>query len=67
MFSFPRASNNNAANSGQMPQVSPQQVSLVKNLLNQKGITAEAWVRQICAQRGIDVEEYMSQFKDVSL
>jgi len=63
MFSFPPAKNN----SGQMPQVDPQQVSFVKNLLKQKGITAEAWVRQLCAQRGIDVEEYMQQFKDVNI
>jgi hypothetical protein len=49
------------------PQVNPQQVALVKNLLSQKGITAETWVRQLCAQRGINVDEFMSQFKDVSI
>ena len=52
---------------GQMPQVSQEQVSLVKNMIQQKGISAEMWVRQLCAQRGIDVDEFMEQFKDVSL
>ena len=64
MFSIPTSGNNT---NGAMPQVSKDQVALVKNLLNQKGITAEAWVRQLCAQRGIDVNEFMQQFKDVSL
>lgn len=49
------------------PQISKEQVSLVKNLLSQKGITAETWVRQLCSQRGINVEEFMQQFKDVNL
>ena len=62
MFTFPPAKN-----TGQIPQVDPQQVSFVKNLLKQKGITAETWVRQLCAQRGIDVDEYMQQFKDVNI
>jgi len=52
---------------GQMPQVSPEQVSFVKGLLKNKGISAEMWVRQLCAQRGINVDEFMEQFKDVSL
>lgn len=52
---------------GQMPQVSKEQVSMVKGLLQKKGISAEMWVRQICAQRGINVDEYMEQFRDVSL
>ena len=52
---------------GQMPQVSKEQVSMVKGLLQKKGISAEMWVRQLCAQRGINVEEFMAQFKDVSL
>ena len=51
----------------QMPQVNPQQISFVKNLLSQKGMTAEAMVRQICNQRGINVEEFMQQFKDVNI
>lgn len=50
-----------------MPQVSPQQISMVKSLLSQKGMTAEAMVRQICGQRGINVDEFMAQFKDVNL
>lgn len=50
-----------------IPQVNPQQISLVKNLLSQKGITAEAWVRQLCNQRGINVDEFMQQFKDVNI
>lgn len=56
---------NNAQNP--MPQVNPQQVQMVKNLLSQKGMTAEALVRQICGQRGINVDEFMQQFKDVNL
>lgn len=51
----------------QTPQVSKEQVNLVKSLLSKKGISAEAWVRQLCSQRGIDVEEFMAQFKDVNL
>ena len=50
-----------------MPQVNPQQVSMVKTLLSQKGMSAEALVRQICGQRGINVDEFMAQFKDVTL
>ena len=52
---------------GQMPKVTPDQVNMVKSLLSQKGMSAETWVRQLCAQRGINVDEFMSQFKDVSL
>ena len=52
---------------GQMPQVNKEQVNLVKGLLQKKGISAETWVRQLCAQRGINVDEFMEQFKDVSL
>jgi len=52
---------------GQMPQVSQEQINMVKNLISQKGISAETWVRQLCAQRGIDVNEFMKQFKDVTI
>lgn len=51
----------------QMPQVSQEQISLVKNLLSKKGMSAETWVRQICSQRGINVDEFMAQFKDVNI
>ena len=51
----------------QMPQVSQEQISLVKNLLSKKGMSAETWVRQICSQRGINVDEFMDQFKDVNI
>lgn len=51
----------------QTPQVSPQQISYVKSLLSKKGMSAEAMVRQICGQRGINVDEFMAQFKDVNL
>lgn len=61
MFNF------NQGNNPNIPQVNPQQVALIKNLLSQKGITAEAWVRQLCSQRGINVDEFMEQFKDVTL
>ena len=54
-------------NQGQKPQITKEQVSMVKGLLQNKGISAEMWVRQLCAQRGINVEEFMEQFKDVSL
>lgn len=50
-----------------MPQVSQEQVSFVKGLLQKRGVTAEMWVRQLCSQRGINVDEFMEQFKDVSL
>lgn len=52
---------------GQMPKVTPDQVNMVKSLLSQKGMSAEAWVRQLCAQRGINVDEFMEQFRDVTL
>lgn len=51
----------------QIPQVSKEQVSFVKELLSKKGISAETWVRQLCAQKNINVDDFMSQFKDVSL
>lgn len=51
----------------QMPQVSKEQISFVKDLLTKKGMSAETWVRQLCAQRGINVDEFMQQFKDVTL
>lgn len=54
-------------NGEEIPQVSKEQVSFVKELVSKKGISAETWVRQICAMRGIDVNEFMEQFKDVSL
>ena len=63
MFNF----NKGQMPQGQMPQVSKEQVTMVKGLLQNKGISAEAWVRQLCAQRGINVDEFMEQFKDVSL
>ena len=50
-----------------MPQVNPQQVSLVKDFLSKKGMSAETVVRQICNQRGINVDEFMEQFRDVTL
>ena len=56
---------NNSGNS--FPQVNPQQIAFVKNLLSQKGMTAEAMVRQLCGQRGIDVEEFMEQFRDANI
>ena len=54
-------------NQNTIPQVNQQQVSFVKNLLARKGMSAEAMVRQLCSQRGINVEEYMEQFRDVTL
>ena len=59
--------NNNQQMNGQMPKVNPEQINFVKNMLSQKGISAETWVRQICNQRGINVDEFMAQFKDVNL
>lgn len=52
---------------GQMPKVSPEQINMVKEMVSKKGISAETWVRQLCAQRNIDVNEFMSQFKDVNI
>lgn len=49
------------------PQVSQEQISYVKSLLSKKGISAETWVRQLCAQRGINVDEFMEQFRNVNL
>lgn len=63
MFSL----NSNQNNVSPTPQVNPQQVAFVKNLLSQKGMSAEAMVRQICNQRGINVDEFMAQFKDATL
>ena len=57
----------NQVSQNPLPQVSQEQLSLVKGLLSKKGVSAETWVRQLCAQRGINVDEFMAQFKDVSL
>ena len=67
MFQLNQYQNQNQNNVPNTPQVNPQQISLVKNLLAQKGITAETWVRQLCSQRGINVDEFMAQFKDVNI
>ena len=53
--------------SKQVPKFNQEQIDMVKSMVKGQGISAEAWVRQICAQRGIDVDEFMEQFKDVSL
>lgn len=66
MFPF-QNNNTQQANPQATPQVSQEQISYVKSLLNKKGISAETWVRQLCAQRGINVEEFMEQFRNVSL
>jgi len=50
----------------QMPKFSPEQISMAKNLLSKKGMSAESMVREICAQRGINVDEFMEQFKGLS-
>ena len=51
----------------QQPQISKEQIAFVKDMISKKGISAETWVRQLCAQRGINVEEFMEQFKGISL
>lgn len=56
-----------ADNNSKTPQVSQEQISYVKSLLQRKGISAETWVRQLCAQRGINVDEFMAQFRDINL
>ena len=58
---------NNNTFSGQIPKVTPEQINMVKSMISQKGISAETWVRQLCAQRGINVNEFMEQFKDVNI
>ena len=63
MVSLTQLENNGSG----MPKVNPQQVAFVKNMLSQKGISAEMMVRQICTQRGINVDEFMAQFKDATL
>lgn len=54
------------------PQVINQAKSMMKNMnqlrgimgmLNGKGMNPEQAVRSICQQRGIDVDEFMSQLK----
>mgnify|MGYP000460530640 CR=1 FL=1 len=60
----------------QAPQINPQVISQAKSMmknmnqirglmgmLNGKGMNAEQAVRSICQQRGIDVDEFMSQLK----
>ena len=58
---------NQFQNNNQMPQVSQEQIAMVKDLLSKKGISAETWVRQLCSQRGIDVNEFMKQFQNVTI
>ena len=54
------------------PQIISQAKSMMNNLnqvrgimgmLNGKGINPEQAVRNICKQRGIDIDEFMSQLK----
>lgn len=40
-----------------------QQVQGILEMLNGKGMNAEQAVRNICKQRGINVDEFMSQLK----
>ena len=39
------------------------QVREIMGMLNGKGMNAEQAVRSICKQRGINVDEFMSQLK----
>lgn len=39
------------------------QVKGIMNMLNGKGLNPEQAVRNICQQRGINVDEFMSQLK----
>ena len=39
------------------------QVKGIMNMLSGKGLNAEQAVRNICQQRGINVDEFMSQLK----
>ena len=39
------------------------QIKGIMGMLNGKGMNAEQAVRSICQQRGIDVDEVMSQLK----
>ena len=55
--------NGNGNTTGNFPKVDESKIAFVKNMLKEKGMSAEAMVRQICTQRGIDVEQFMSQFK----
>jgi hypothetical protein len=55
--------NGNDNTTGNFLKVDESKIAFVKNMLKEKGMSAEAMVRQICTQRGIDVEQFMSQFK----
>lgn len=67
MFQLGQINGNAPQNPTPTPQVNPQQIAFVKNMLKQKGMSAETMVRQLCGQRGINVDEFMAQFKDVTL
>lgn len=42
-----------------MPQINPNQIQMIKQMLSKNGVTAEQMVRQICQQRGYDVNEFL--------
>lgn len=54
----------NSLNSNKnMPQFNQQQIQMAKQFLTGKNMTAEQAVKMICQQRGIDVNQLLSQFK----
>ena len=46
-----------------MSDINSPQMKAVFNLLNGKGITAEQAVRELCSQRGIDVNSLIDSIK----
>jgi len=55
MFNFPSSSG------GQMPP--NNQINMIKAMLSASGMSAEQLVRKTCEERGINVDEFMKQFK----
>ena len=53
----------NQQNQAQTPMFSKEQINIIKKMLNRKGMSAESLVRQICTQRGINVNDLINQFK----
>lgn len=48
----------------QIPKIDQQQIRLIQSLMALKGISAEEMVRDICKQRGIDVDAFMKQIEE---
>ena len=51
----------------QMPKITPEQMSMAKSFMAKNNMSAESLVKMICKMRGIDVDEFMEQFKGFSV